>query len=128
MVSENSLQETKHFYNTIDIELSQKKSQFERFLDRFQQIKCRLDEEKKSTVISKLGVQEVEKKLKERGHELKLENDKVFALKDQMFKDSQRLAEVRKNEANIISEIKGTQVSSDVVCEKIQKVFPDSLI
>ncbi len=112
VASENSLQETKHFYDAIDIELSQKKSQFERFIDRFQQVKFRLDEEKKLTVIGKLGVQEVEKKLKEREQELKLENDKVFSLKEQMFRDSQRLAEVRKNESNIISEIKGTQVSS----------------
>ena len=68
-------------------------------------IKERLDLELKITASHGNTIEYVEQELKERKQDFKDAENQIQVLKDQMFKDSQKLAKSRKEESDMIAEI-----------------------
>lgn len=110
--SATALQRLQAEYEGCENEFTRKKAQLVSFQDRCDDIKRRLDEEKKVTLSTEKATIQVEKYLAEREKELKQADAHLQSLKELMFKDSQHLAELRKQEGDLIAEIKNTQATA----------------
>lgn len=110
MASSTSLEQKKALLGATETELNEKVKQLDTFRARFDEIKTRLEEETNFTISKEKLTRTVEGRLVERKKELKSKEYLVDSLKQQMFKDSQLVAQLRQNESNIIVEIRSTQV------------------
>ncbi len=110
IASSTSLERMKTTLKITEAEATEKRKQLVAFKSRYDEIKMNLEAEMKVTTSKEKTTQNAEERLKEREKELKITEDKVQSLKQQMFKDSQTLADLRQRESNLISEIRSTQV------------------
>ena len=107
-----SLQKTKTKSEISAQEVSEKTKQLELFRKRIEEMKALLETEKQQTLSKEKINQHVEERLKAREKDLRSVELETEALRERMFKDSQHLAKLRKQESNLIAEIKSTQVSA----------------
>uniref|UniRef100_A0A6U6L7L3 Coiled-coil domain-containing protein 39 n=1 Tax=Odontella aurita TaxID=265563 RepID=A0A6U6L7L3_9STRA len=109
--SATALQKLQTEQKGFENEYTRKREQLASFRNRCDEIKMRLDEEKKATLSREKATIQVEKFLAEREKELKQADVHLQVLKDQQFKDSQYLADLRREEGDLIAEIKNAQAN-----------------
>jgi chromosome segregation ATPase len=112
IASSTSLERMKASLQMTEGEATEKMKQLHTFRTRYEEIKMRLDAEKEITASHEKTTQIAEERLKDREKELKTTEHQVQTLKQQMFKDSQILADLRQKESDLISEIRSTQVNT----------------
>jgi len=105
-----NLQKAKTDSSVFQREVEEKERQLEFFRSRMSAIHDQLTSEKETILSKEKITQHVEQRLQARKRELSEVQAKNGVLREQMFKDSQHLAELRKKEEDLISEIKSTQV------------------
>ena len=115
IASVSSLQKSKAQQTVTEGDLQQKTNQMNLFRERCDIIKQSLEAEKKTTLSREKIAQNIEQRLKEREKESKLAENQIKSLKDQVFKDSQRLGKLRQVEDNLISEIRSSQVMKNII-------------
>lgn len=93
-----------------ETEVEEKIKQLKTFKERHKEIKARYEEETKVVMSQEKLTRRAEERLKDREKELKVKEQLTQALKQQMFKDSQNVAQLRQQEAKIITDIRTTQV------------------
>lgn len=111
IASSSSLEQKKMILQVVKTETEEKIKQLNTFHSRFNDIKASLEEEAKITVSREKINLRIEERLKEREKELKTKEQLIQTLKHQVFKDSQVVAQLRRKESNLISEIRSTQVN-----------------
>lgn len=110
LASTASLEQKKQLLALVETEVEEKMKQLGIFRARYAEIKARLEEEEKVTLSREKLTRSVEERLLERDKELKEKEHFVQLLKQQMFKDSQTVAQLRQKESNTIADIRSTQV------------------
>jgi len=99
-----------------------KKKQLEDARRHCDDIKMGLKREKKATSTTEQTADEKEKNVEERSNEFMQMEKSIDSLKNQMFRDSQHLANLRTQEADNIAEIKSTQATSKNLDSKIHTI------
>ena len=99
-------------HETTKSELEDKKKYLAQMGLLNQKTKVRLEQEKHGKSSQEQAVKDVEQLLVDHEKELKKVESNIHALNDKMFKDSQNLASLRRDEFNLIAEIKSAQVSN----------------
>ena len=105
-----SLAKTKNELEASEATLEEKKKQLNKVERQFENAKRRLQQEKKEKKSQEDAIKDVEQMLVNHEKELRSSENNVQTLNDQMFKDSQYLAELRKDELTLITDIKSAQV------------------
>jgi len=89
--------------------LDQKKGQVGMLTKQLDDVKKKIVDEKLDTCSKERIAETIEKALVKREKELQQAEKNIASLKNKMYKDSQRLADLRKQEADLIADIHGTQ-------------------
>jgi len=90
--------------------LDDKLKQMNQFRFRCDDIRKRLEAESITTISRERTIKDVEVRLEKREQEYKQVLNSVRSLKNQLFKDSQKLGSLRQSEADMIADIQSTQV------------------
>ena len=91
--------------------LENKEKQATLLFERVQDLKSQLENEKHGTNSEELRTESIEKSVANREKELQQAEKDITELKKCQYKESQRLATLRKKEGNLIADIQGTQAS-----------------
>ncbi len=113
-----------------ETEVDEKIKQLKTFKERLTEIKARYEDETKVTMSQEKLTRSAEERLKDREKELKVKEQLTQALKQQMFRDSQKVAQLRQQEAKFITDIRSTQVRAINNYDKLQvlgKIMSTSL-
>ena len=113
-----------------ETEVDEKIKQLKTFKERLTEIKARYEDETKVTMSQEKLTRRAEERLKDREKELKVKEQLTQALKQQMFRDSQKVAQLRQQEAKFITDIRSTQVRAINNYDKLQvlgKIMSTSL-
>lgn len=85
-------------------------------------VKSKLANEKLDTTSKERLAESIEKTLADREKELQQAEKNIESLKKKMYKDSQRLADLRKQEADLIADIHGTQANIKNFTSKVNEL------
>jgi|MDSY01.1.fsa_nt_gb chromosome segregation ATPase len=107
--------------------LEDKKASLVEARKKYQLAKKALDDEVKATARTELSAKEAELKLKDEDAALKKQEFLLQQMKDNMFRQSQSLFQLRQEEANMISEISGAQSSSRNLQVKVRQLDQESI-
>ena len=91
--------------------LEDKQEQVEMLTEQLEDVKSKLTNEKIDTSSEEQRAESIDKSVANREKELQLAEKNITELKKNMYKDSQRLADLRKKEADLIADVHGTQAS-----------------
>jgi len=95
--------------------------------EKLQETKMALDDAKLDTCSAELSAGAADETLQSRENELKAVNAKLAALKDTIFKESERLFQFRQKETNLLAEISGAQACAKNLTSEIQKLDEEAL-
>lgn len=91
--------------------LEDKQEQVEMLTEQLEDVKSKLTNEKIDTSSEEQRAESIEKSVANHEKELQQSEKNIVELKKNMYKDSQRLADLRKREVDLIADIHGTQAS-----------------
>jgi chromosome segregation ATPase len=91
--------------------LEDKQEQVEMLTEQLEDVKSKLTNEKIDTSSEEQRAESIEKSVANHEKELQQSEKNIVELKKNMYKDSQRLADLRKKEVDLIADIHGTQAS-----------------
>ena len=120
MASSQSLQERTAEEKITRSDLEQRKAQLSEFKDRYDSIKKRLEDEKKTTLSQERAAMDIEKQLAIRRKEVKQKDQILQALQDKLFKHSQEIDNLRKAEADLQIDIASSQSTYKNLASKIR--------
>ena len=101
-------------------ELELKKIQLVNFKERYDSIKKRLEDAKKTAMSQERTAIEIEKQLNDRRKEIKQKDQLLQSLQDKLFKHSQEVDHLRKNEADLQFDITSAQSSYKNLSSKLR--------
>ena len=110
MTSSVSLLKKNNKHSASVSKLRERTDSLKKMQEQVEATKSKLTQEKKSKVTQEEAVKELEDLLMHHEKELKKAENNIQGLNDQMFKESQNLAELRRVESNLITDIKSSQV------------------
>ncbi len=102
--------------------LEQTQEQVEALTSQLEQVRNDLSSEMDGATSKERVAEEIEALLATRERELDQAEKKMTGLKQKMYKDSQKLAYLRKQEADLIAEVKGTQANIKNYASKISEL------
>ena len=102
--------------------LGQTQGNAEVLKSQLEQVKRDLASEKYGAMSKERGAEEIEMLLATREKELEQAEKKLISLKQIMYKDSQKLADLQQQEADLIVEVKGTQANIKNFSSKINEL------
>ena len=91
--------------------LDEKKEQVELLTNQLGDVKSKLANEKLDTSSKERLAESIEKTLASREKELQQAEKNITSIKNKMYKDSLKLADLRKQEADLIADIRGAQAN-----------------
>jgi len=106
-----SLVKIRNEHTMLETELKEGEKQLKQMEKLYKTTKQKLDKETLGKISQEQTVKDIEDLLVNHEKELKKVVSYIQTLNDLMFKDSQHLASLRKNELNLITDIKSAQVS-----------------
>ncbi|GMH99393.1 hypothetical protein TrLO_g134 [Triparma laevis f. longispina] len=108
-------------------EVQDQKVYLEECREKYQAMKKRVETEVKKTADGETIAKEAELAITTREKEVKQGEKMVTSLKEQMFRASQALFAMRQEEANLISEISGSQAASKNLSTKLSSFDAESM-
>ena len=102
--------------------LDQKKDHAGMLSIQLEDVKDKLANEKLDTSSKERLAETIEKTLVDREKELKQADNNIASLKNKMYKDSERLAYLRKQEADLIADIHGTHANTKNFTSKVNEL------
>ena len=102
--------------------LDQKKDHAGMLSIQLEDVKDKLANEKLDTSSKERLAETIEKTLVDREKELKQADKNIASLKNKMYKDSERLAYLRKQEADLIADIHGTHANTKNFTSKVNEL------
>ncbi|GMH92487.1 hypothetical protein TrVE_jg6733 [Triparma verrucosa] len=108
-------------------EVQDQKVYLEECREKYQAMKKRVEVEVKKTADGEVVAREAEQAIVLREKEVKQGEKMVTTLKEQMFRASQALFAMRQEEANLISEISGSQAASKNLSTKLSSFDAESM-
>ena len=115
---ENKRAERKRAQNGLD----EKKEQVDLLSKQLEDVKSKLANEKLDTNSKERLAETIEKTLAGREKELQQAEKNITSLKNKMYKDSLRLADLRKQEADLIADIHGAQANIKNFTSKVNEL------